>query len=701
MGQAGGDVEPVREIPAFLCYRRVDGEAAAEAVYSLIHDQVLEITGMLVPIKLFFDKRLGAVSDWTEHHRPALDRARAMLIIITPGMAADQSGPGHEDWVHHELRWWLQHRPTVEPILIDATGQGVRWLPKFVQARWKNVNWLQLDIHALSNLPEKDRQAQETTLRSRILAGIMEREGLIRYQDVERLRRLLRGFRIATVASALLAIVLLIIAAWLQRTVTSEKRARHEATAHRLLAESRQQDALWDAEALRQYDLRVEHANAKEALAKAMPEERPVLELRIANLARELEEIASRLEEHSKQASSSRALASSELQLAALAPRDIQQMLPGIFSIEFSAIGFGESMLLHYGDPGAPRFLLIDGGQANAFTNIVEPRLNALKRRWAKERSLQLEAVVVTNSDNDRLAGIDELLSFVSEVNPRPYDIRALWYNSFGPAFPEWKKSLIRLRAEHLAVRLNAPFDRFVMRPAEGRVSIPFEGGLTATVLNPTANELRKFHHWWRREAERMGHTQIDDFVEETFNAVPIQHEDSGQTVAADANNAASGRDSSISNQASIVLLFEFAGRRFLHGGDANCSQILDGLRAAGLLDSRGGIEVDLFLVPHQGSKNNVSEACFQRIRASRYLFTGNGRYFGSRELPTLELIMRMRKGERYELNFVHRDGTGDFSRALDAHFARFPSQEWGYQRVFRSNRQNNLMINLAERVRY
>jgi hypothetical protein len=45
---------------------------------------------------------------------------------------------------------------------------------------------------------------------------------------------------------------------------------------------------------------------------------------------------------------------------------------PQIFSIEVMSVGEGESLILHYGDPDAPRFLLIDGGRGCRATRFCK-----------------------------------------------------------------------------------------------------------------------------------------------------------------------------------------------------------------------------------------------------------------------------------------------------------------------------------------
>ena len=43
-------------------------------------------------LDVYYDQTAPAVADWTKVHQPALERARAMLIVCTPGLRSELSG---------------------------------------------------------------------------------------------------------------------------------------------------------------------------------------------------------------------------------------------------------------------------------------------------------------------------------------------------------------------------------------------------------------------------------------------------------------------------------------------------------------------------------------------------------------------------------------------------------------------------------
>jgi len=86
-------------------------------------------------------RRRRQLESWIAVHRPALERASAFFVIITPGL---KTNLGPDDWVHKEIDWWLAHR-LVPPLLVDATGEGYRWVPDKVSSKWPQAQLIRLD----------------------------------------------------------------------------------------------------------------------------------------------------------------------------------------------------------------------------------------------------------------------------------------------------------------------------------------------------------------------------------------------------------------------------------------------------------------------------------------------------------------------------------------------------------------------------
>ncbi|NJM91875.1 MAG: hypothetical protein HC861_03745 [Rhodospirillaceae bacterium] len=151
-------------------------------------------------------------------------------------------------------------------------------------------------------------------------------------------------------------------------------------------------------------------------------------------------------------------------------------MLPRLFAIEVLSVGFGESIILHYGDPDKPKFVLIDGGRPPTFKKSLAPRLSELRATWFPKESLPLEYVIVSSQLFTRIGGIRELLESLqdsrsSDTQPQ-VQIKNLWFESFGPGHARNGRAHTRLIAEEIGIPLNEPFVNVVTRPTYGSVSL-------------------------------------------------------------------------------------------------------------------------------------------------------------------------------------------------------------------------------------
>ena len=104
-----------------------------------------------------------------------------------------------------------------------------------------------------------------------------------------------------------------------------------------------------------------------------------------------------------------------------------------IFTLEALQADQGDCLLLHYGQPGGARVILIDGGPGGIYNRSLKPRLEELRGRQSQ---IALEMVIVSHIDDDHIHGIVDLVKQLKTVQekgqtPLPYRIRTLWHNSF------------------------------------------------------------------------------------------------------------------------------------------------------------------------------------------------------------------------------------------------------------------------------
>jgi WD40 repeat protein len=225
--------------PVFICYRQDDGKAAARWLADHLEKRrlpfALEGSDIEPELDVYFDETAPAVGDWTRIHQPALERARAFLMVCSPGAKVDF---GEADWVQKELRWWIDRRGNA-PLVIDSTGAEDRYVPDAIKERWPRAQRTRVLPDQWARLSGNDRRTEEARALERILSGIRASEAIVRYEDLEREReraRLLRRQRSGLVALAVAALMAAGLAVYLGDRA---QRNAEDARAQSILAAAR------------------------------------------------------------------------------------------------------------------------------------------------------------------------------------------------------------------------------------------------------------------------------------------------------------------------------------------------------------------------------------------------------------------------------------------------------------------------------
>ena len=103
-----------------------------------------------------------------------------------------------------------------------------------------------------------------------------------------------------------------------------------------------------------------------------------------------------------------------------------------IFSLDVRRARKGDCTLLHYGDSGNPRLIVIDGGPSDVYEPHLKPRLEELRDQRNAGQPLLVDMVMVSHVDDDHMRGI---LDFARELKEAPgvplAQVSRLWHNSF------------------------------------------------------------------------------------------------------------------------------------------------------------------------------------------------------------------------------------------------------------------------------
>src|SRR5690348_998203 len=106
-----------------------------------------------------------------------------------------------------------------------------------------------------------------------------------------------------------------------------------------------------------------------------------------------------------------------------------------LFTLEALQAKHGDSLLLHYGKPNAPKLIVIDGGPGGVYKRSLLPRLQALKETRSPDAALVIRMLMISHLDDDHINGVLALLNDLVETHENneelPFNILTLWHNSF------------------------------------------------------------------------------------------------------------------------------------------------------------------------------------------------------------------------------------------------------------------------------
>jgi hypothetical protein len=301
-----------------------------------------------------------------------------------------------------------------------------------------------------------------------------------------------------------------------------------------------------------------------------------------------------------------------------------------IFLLHALPGGNGDALVVEYGKPGLTHRVLVDGGVAKSALAVGE----------FLGDDAALELMVVTHIDNDHIAGVLKL--FDRDHPPVPEQV---WFNGYrhlpetgvepmGPVEGELLTTLIDGR-----FNWNGAFDEgpVVVEPTAAPAR-SLTGGLRLTVLSPGLEQLRVLRQksTWTEVVREAGTDPNVPPPEPEPLTSGLERMGAPDVAALAAQHTT--EDSAPANGSTIALLVEYAKRSCLLAGDAHPSVLIAGIDA--LVGPEGVLDVDVFKLPHHGSKANVTVELMSRVRAHTYVFSTDGT--GRQSHPNDQAVARV-----------------------------------------------------------
>ena len=343
---------------------------------------------------------------------------------------------------------------------------------------------------------------------------------------------------------------------------------------------------------------------------------------------------------------------------------------------------FGDCLIVKYGNPEKPKYILIDGGPGGVYPNYLRPELEKIRATGG-----ELELMILSHVDGDHIVG---LIEFTEEMLEQQADeveplipVKSFWLNSFtntigrGNALTQSVLSLFSrvqniqstmpegnlayqsisqgntlLRNAHI---LGIPVNEVVNQDVITLNSLPRAikmDSLRLTIVGPNQENLDKLKEEW------------EDWIRKNEAKIMMSEPE-----------VLSALDKSVPNLSSIMFLLESGGKSILFTGDGRGDFIIEGLRKAGLSDNNGCLHVNVFKVPHHGSIRNTSEKFFLNVTADKYIISADGRH-NNPDYDTLKWIVEGAKAQKRKIELICTNETDSIKKLTKKH----PPHEFGYE---------------------
>lgn len=286
--------------------------------------------------------------------------------------------------------------------------------------------------------------------------------------------------------------------------------------------------------------------------------------------------------------------------------------------IKFYKVKCGDCIYIKYKNEDEIINIFIDAGFADTYKSTLKPELERIT-----ENKEQIHLFVVTHIDQDHISGMKPFL--------KQYDfslIQDLWFNYAD----KFTVPVDKIEAE-ISVRQGISLRDFcknkgysitkVIAGEEKKVS-----NISFRILSPSIQGVENFINEWKDEEKELEFkvspkaNDYDKSLDDLYHNSFIE-------------------DTEIPNGSSIAFLFEVDDFKAVFSADAHPSVLYNSLIKLGFSKEKP-LKLNLFKIPHHGSKRNLSKELIEILDCQNYVFSANG--INRDNLPNKETISRVIK---------------------------------------------------------
>lgn len=305
--------------------------------------------------------------------------------------------------------------------------------------------------------------------------------------------------------------------------------------------------------------------------------------------------------------------------------------------INFIKANKGDSFLIRHEDSS----IIIDGGTGGVYRTELKKKLKELTK---------IDLVVITHIDDDHIAGVINLLN----DNRNNSKIKRVFFNSgstLGESIIEEREVSLDEPIEEKSYKQGRTLEQKLLelkiwereKIIHGMEDIEIEN-IKIKVLAPFKEDLEILNNNWDEEMERYADEIKSNELKSGESKIDYKNID-------ELINSPENMSTTDINKTSIVLLIEVENKKMLFAGDTSEENLKKSLINLGY-SKENPIKLDLFKIPHHGSKNNISKGLIEMIDCKLYLVSTNGKSHGHPDKEVLAKIINFNKNKYIDIIF-------------------------------------------------
>lgn len=344
-------------------------------------------------------------------------------------------------------------------------------------------------------------------------------------------------------------------------------------------------------------------------------------------------------------------------------------MYMGNLEIKVYQVRCGDCTYIRYNDDEFEINIFVDAGYSDTYSKTYRNDVLEILKRGKK-----IDLFIVTHIDQDHISGLKPFLKeFGIDL------INSFWFNHAEKFdYPANKQEFKISTKQGISLRDYAHKNSKVFIEIVAPAVFYLAKDVKITILSPNQKSLNDFKEKWIRNERQIEYAISSskndydkDFDELLLNKIY--------------------EDDDVTNGSSIAFLLSVSEFNCLFSADAHPSILVESLNNLGYSKEKP-LRLDIFKVPHHGSRRNLTQELLELIDCKRFVFSANGSKLPNKE-TVARIVNRAEQAEKIEL--IYNYGNSQIRGITKPH----EEEKYNFCSYFVKEKSNHLNIKYNGRI--